>query len=36
MLGMVENQQEMAGLLWACYKERMGRTGGIDMQFDLS
>jgi hypothetical protein len=32
----VTDHQAMAGLLWADYKERMGRSDGIRMQFDLS
>jgi hypothetical protein len=32
----VSDHEEMAGLLWSSYKERMGMTEGISMQFDLA
>jgi exonuclease III len=32
----VTDHEEMAGLLWSSYKERMGRTEGICMQFYLA
>jgi hypothetical protein len=32
----VTDHQVMAGLLWASFKERMGKSEGISMQFDLS
>jgi hypothetical protein len=32
----VTDHSHMAGMLWACYKERMGSSEGINMQFDLS
>jgi hypothetical protein len=32
----ISDHQAMAGLLWADYKERMGQSNGINMQFDLS
>jgi hypothetical protein len=31
----VDDHTEMAGMLWTCYKERMGRSEGIDMQLNL-
>ena len=31
----VTDHQEMAGLLWASYKDRMGTKEDINMQFDL-
>ena len=33
---MVSEHEEMAGLLWAAYKNRMGLSEGIDMQFQLN
>ena len=33
---LVSDHLEMAGLLWASYKDRMGCSNGIDMKFDLS
>jgi retron-type reverse transcriptase len=32
----VSDHAEMAGLLWSSYKERMGMSEGIRMQFDLA
>jgi hypothetical protein len=32
----VSGHDEMAGLLWASFKDRMDRSQGIDMKFDLS
>ncbi|XP_071683219.1 uncharacterized protein [Lolium perenne] len=32
----VSDHAEMAGLLWSSYKERMGMSEGISMQFDLA
>jgi hypothetical protein len=32
----IANHQEMAILLWINYKERMGHSDGINMQFNLS
>ncbi|XP_071677274.1 uncharacterized protein [Lolium perenne] len=32
----IRDHDQMAGLLWASYKERMGSSEGISMQFDLS
>ena len=32
----VTDHAEMAGLLWSSYRDRMGCSNGIDMQFDLS
>jgi hypothetical protein len=32
----VSNHEEMAGMLWASYKSRMGTSTGISMQFDLN
>jgi hypothetical protein len=32
----ITDHEAMAGLLWSSYKERMGRSEGIDMQFDLN
>jgi hypothetical protein len=32
----VSDHESMAGLLWSDYKGRMGRSDGIQMQFDLS
>jgi hypothetical protein len=31
----VSDHEEMAGLLWSCYRNRMGKSEGIPMQFDL-
>jgi hypothetical protein len=31
----VDDHTEMAGMLWTCYKDRMGRSEGIDMQLNL-
>ena len=31
----VSDHQEMAAMLWSCYKDRMGQSTGIQMQFDL-
>jgi hypothetical protein len=31
----VSEHHEMAGVLWASYKERLGRSEGISMKFDL-
>lgn len=33
---LVEDHAEMAGLLWSNYRDRMGHSEGINMQFDLS
>ena len=33
---MVSDHEEMAGILWSSYKDRMGCSHGIDMQFELS
>jgi hypothetical protein len=32
----VSGHDEMAGVLWASYKERLGLSEGINMQFDLT
>jgi hypothetical protein len=32
----VSDHEEMAGMLWASYKSRMGTSNGISMQFDLT
>jgi hypothetical protein len=32
----VTDHDQMAGMLWNNYRERMGQSEGIDMQFDLS
>jgi hypothetical protein len=32
----VSNHDEMAGMVWNCYKDRMGSSKGIDMKFDLN
>jgi hypothetical protein len=32
----ITDHDQMAGVLWNSYKERMGRSEGIEMQFDLS
>jgi hypothetical protein len=32
----VSNHDEMAGMVWSCYKDRMGSSKGIDMKFDLN
>jgi hypothetical protein len=32
----VTDREAMPGLLWSSYKERMGKSDGITMQFDLS
>jgi hypothetical protein len=32
----ISDHDEMAGLLWASYKDRMGTSQGIDMKFDMS
>jgi mannosylglycoprotein endo-beta-mannosidase len=31
----ITNHDQMAGMLWNSYKERMGKSEGIDMQFNL-
>jgi hypothetical protein len=31
----ISDHDEMAGMLWASYKNRMGSSEGISMQFDL-
>jgi len=31
----ISNHHEMAGMLWACYKNRMGSSEAVHMQFDL-
>jgi hypothetical protein len=31
----VSDHESMAGLLWSDYKDKMGRSDGIQMQFDL-
>ena len=31
----MSDHTEMAGMLWSCYKARMGQSDGIDMKFDL-
>jgi mannosylglycoprotein endo-beta-mannosidase len=32
----ISDHQEMANLIWKSYKDRMGQSHGIDMQFDLA
>ena len=32
----VTNHHDMASMLWTCYKDRMGQSQVIQMQFDLS
>jgi hypothetical protein len=32
----VTDHQVMAGMFWQSFKDRMGQSEGIDMQFDLS
>jgi hypothetical protein len=32
----ISDHQEMANLIWRSYKDRMGQSHGIDMQFDLA
>jgi hypothetical protein len=32
----VDDHAEMAGLLWSSYRDRMGHSEGINMQFNLS
>ena len=33
---MVSDHDTMAAMLWTCYRNRMGHSEGIQMQFDLS
>jgi hypothetical protein len=32
----IKEHSEMAGMLWACYKNRLGSSEPISMQFDLA